>query len=430
VKRLTLRAVVAATGMLAAGGAAAADQHMGVATCAGSACHGATRLAGAAVRQDEYLRWQREERHARAFATLRGERSARIAANLGLRSATDAPECLVCHADFVPAAASGPRHHLSDGIGCEACHGGAERWLTPHARGYRSHRDRTAGGLYPTWEPLARAELCLSCHQGDARRPMTHAIMGAGHPPLLFELDTFTALQPAHFEVDADYVARKGRPDDARLWIVGQAAAARGLLAGLAGPALGEALFPELAFFDCNACHHPMQPPRWQPRPGGAPGRVPVADAPLHFTALWLDAVKPELAQRWRAAILELHAAGDRAALRERAAAAGALLEKELLPLAATHAHGAAQLRALALAIADQGAGPRAGDFSIAEHTAMATAVFATALGAATGSKAPKALQSALDSVFAAVEDRERYDPGKMRAALRQYREQLAAVYK
>ena len=432
---MTLRATAALIGVLAAGMAVAAappaDRHLGVASCAGSACHGAAKFSGGNVRQDEYLRWQREDHHSRAYATLRSERSQRIAANLGLRDPVEAPECVTCHADVVPDAERGERYHLSDGVGCEACHGASERWLSSHARGFKSHKDRLAAGLYPTWEPKARAELCLSCHQGDARRPMTHAIMGAGHPPLLFELDTFVALQPAHFEPDADYVARKGKPDDARLWIVGQAVAARGLLAGIGGPALGDGLFPELVWFDCNACHHAMQPPRWEARAGSGPGRVRLADSSLHFTALWLDVVQPSLAEKWREQVRQLHAASTRSAaeLRERAATAGQWLETELLPLAAKHEHSSAQLRALALLVADQGAGPRAGDFSIAEQTAMATAVFATALGQVTGKKAGKPLQTAIDAVYAAVENRDRYEPEKMRNALRQVREQVARTY-
>jgi hypothetical protein len=424
------RAFVVCIAVLAAGIAAAADRHTGVATCAGSACHGATKIAGSNVRQNEYLRWQREERHARAFATLRSERSQRIAANLGIGAPTEAHACLACHTDLVPDPERGERYHVSDGVGCEACHGGAERWLSTHVRGFKSHKERLAAGLHPTWEPVARAELCLSCHQGDARRPMTHAIMGAGHPPLLFELDTFGALQPAHFDVDDDYIARKGKPDDARLWVIGQVVAARGLLAGIASPALGEGLFPELAFFDCNACHHAMQPPRWEPRPGLPPGRVRLADSPLHFTALWLDTVQPALAARWREDVRQLHVASGQnaAALRERATTLGKLLEGEVLPLANQHAHTAAQLRGLALALLDPG--PRAVDFSIAEQTAMATAVFATALGNSSGVKAGKPLQAAIDEVYKAVEHRDRYDPARMRAALRAVRDEIARTYK
>jgi hypothetical protein len=427
-----LRAAATLLVILASSTTVAADKHLGVATCAGSACHGAARMSGGNVRQDEYLLWQRRDEHSQAYATLRSERSRRIAANLGLPDATGAPMCLTCHADDVPAAERGSRFQLSDGVGCESCHGGAERWLTPHVRGYASHKDRLAAGLHPTWEPAARAGLCLSCHQGDAKRPMTHAIMGAGHPPLLFELDTFGALQPAHYDADADYVKRKVKPDSARNWAVGQLVAARGLLANVAALPQDGA-FPELAHFSCNACHHPMQPARWEPDPadGLPPGRVRIADAALHQAALWLEVVKPELATRWRAAVREVHQASGRSAgeLRERAGAAQKLLEAEALPLAAQHETSRAQLRALALKVIDGAAGPRANDFAIAEQAAMATAVFATALEAP-GANPPKGVSAAIDAVYTAVADRNAYDPAKMRAALALARTELAKAYK
>lgn len=440
------RAAAILLGTLVCGGAVAAGtqaptsaapaRHLGVATCAGSACHGAARMSGGNVRQDEYLLWQRKDRHAQAYATLRTERSRRIAANLGLTDATTAPMCLTCHADNVPAAQRGGRFQVSDGVGCETCHGGSERWLTAHARGYASHAERLAAGLYPTWEPRARAELCLSCHQGDARRPMTHAIMGAGHPPLLFELDTFGALQPAHYDSDADYVKRKGAPDSARSWATGQLIAARGLLAGVAAaPAegSGQGMFPELVWYSCNACHHPMQPPRWETDPGTGlpPGRVRLADASLHQSTLWLEIVKPELAARWRAAVRELHQASQRSAaeLRERAVAAQQLLDAEALPLAQGHATTRAQLRALALQVLDGAAGARVADFAVAEQAAMATAVFVTALEGP-GAQPPKAVSAAIDAIYAAVADRDQYEPGKMRQALALARTEIARAYK
>ena len=79
--QLQLRAAAILLGAVACGAAFAADDHFGVATCAGSACHGAARMSGGNVRQDEYLLWQRKDQHSRAFATLRSDRSRRIAAN-------------------------------------------------------------------------------------------------------------------------------------------------------------------------------------------------------------------------------------------------------------------------------------------------------------------------------------------------------------
>ena len=202
------------------------DRHEGVATCASSTCHAATQaLGGHGIRQDEYFTWQQRDAHAGAYRTLLGERSRRMGAKLGIDPASDRA-CLSCHSDAVPALARGERFLVEDGIGCEACHGGSERWLAAHTEPGIAREEKLRLGMTATWQPAVRAKLCLQCHQGDAVHPITHGMMAAGHPPLLFELDTFSALQPPHHEQDADYTARKGERDAAREWAVGQATAA------------------------------------------------------------------------------------------------------------------------------------------------------------------------------------------------------------
>jgi len=133
---------------------------------------------------------------------------------------------------------------LSDGVGCEACHGGAEEWIKSHAAEGATHADNLARGMYPTEKPGDRAELCLSCHMGTDEKFASHDIMGAGHPRLSFELEAFTTNQPAHYDVDDDRL---------------------GTNAGI---------FPELALYDCHGCHHEMDDKRWTPARGG-PGVSP-----------------------------------------------------------------------------------------------------------------------------------------------------------
>ena len=54
--------------------------HLGVASCAGSTCHGAVQpLKGSVVAQNEYIIWSRQDKHAKAYAVLSDERSQRIA---------------------------------------------------------------------------------------------------------------------------------------------------------------------------------------------------------------------------------------------------------------------------------------------------------------------------------------------------------------
>ncbi len=80
------------------------DIHLGVASCAGSTCHGAVEpWKGSNVLQNEYATWQRNDKHAKAYEVLLNDKSKRIAKNLGLKNAHTAAVCLDCHSDNVPA---------------------------------------------------------------------------------------------------------------------------------------------------------------------------------------------------------------------------------------------------------------------------------------------------------------------------------------
>ncbi|CAN0345187.1 unnamed protein product, partial [Phaeothamnion confervicola] len=142
-------------------------KYLGVVTCAGSTCHGAGRPVGdARISQTEFLSWHRDDAHAKAYRVLIEDKGQRIARNLGIENAASAPECLACHATFVPADVRGKRFQLSDGVGCESCHGPASKWLGQHVTGEASREDNIKAGMYRTEEPVARASLCLSCHLG------------------------------------------------------------------------------------------------------------------------------------------------------------------------------------------------------------------------------------------------------------------------
>lgn len=289
--------------------------HLGVATCAGSTCHGSAEpLDAAPVLQNEYLTWHRRDAHARAYETLHSERSARIVRRLGLGPAYEADSCLDCHADNVPDERRGRRFQLADGIGCEACHGGAEGWIRSHVSGEASHADNIERGMYPADRPRARARLCLSCHYSHPETPMSHRIMAAGHPPLQFELATFSRIQPPHYRVDADYRERKTVASAARTWAVGQIADARRVLGGLRDDLFRAGLFPELYYFDCNACHHDYGAADWVSRPAGnrGPGNVRLEDASLRMLGHLLGILDAGLARRWADGLDRLHdATGD-----------------------------------------------------------------------------------------------------------------------
>ena len=404
------------------------DTHQGVASCAGGTCHGATRpLGDSGIRQDEYFIWQQRDPHSRATATLANERSRQIGQKLGIDPRT-ATQCLACHADAAPPGRRGDRWLASDGIGCETCHGGSGRWLAEHTKPGMPLEEKVALGMTPTWQPEARAQLCQSCHQGDAAHPITHAMMAAGHPPLLFELDSFTALQPRHHDLDADYLRRKGVQDPARNWALGQAMAADRLLQSIEDGRLGHGLFPELALFDCDACHHPMNAGRWQAgrNAGAAPGTPPLADGPLYWLTLWLQVAAPDQAADWQRQVAALQAATDVAppAITAAAQALRKRLQHQLLPGIQQRSLSQAQLNTLMRSIADIGRSPRAADFLLAEQSAMASQVLSDAL-AQRGEPHRRERRAAIDALFQSVRHREDFRPAPYHAALKQLRATL-----
>jgi hypothetical protein len=294
----------------------AQDAHAGVASCSGTACHGAARPGKHAVTQSEYHVWRGEGgdvTHATAYDVLLNDLSKRIARNLGLkRPAHEEPLCLDCHADNVPAEKRGAKFQLEDGVGCEACHGGSERYLKPHDAG-QLHAKNVALGMYPSDNPVARAELCLSCHFGNAQKFVDHRLMGAGHPRQSFELVLFTEIQPRHFEVDEDWVARGKAVNPSVLeWSLGQAVAVREILAAILDPKRSRhGIWPEFVLFDCHACHHEMSNQRWRPRPstGLGPGLARLNDANFLMLRQALRVVDPDAAEAFRVDLRALHRA-------------------------------------------------------------------------------------------------------------------------
>jgi hypothetical protein len=234
-------------------------RYEGVASCAGSTCHGRIEGDGAVVRQDELAHWQapssRAGAHSRAYAVLGSVRGQQIARTLGLGDARQAKDCLGCHA--TPPGPRGERFQISDGVGCEACHGPASGWIASHAAVGVTHADNVKAGMRALEKPGVRAGVCLDCHFGSAASGqfVSHRMMAAGHPRVNFELDLFSTLQQ-HWNEDADYARRKGSSETMRLWAVGQAEASRRIASLFANPALAnDGAFPQFYFFDCQSCH-------------------------------------------------------------------------------------------------------------------------------------------------------------------------------
>jgi len=263
------------------------------------------------VLQNEYVTWFKHDAHAKAYKTLLSDKSKLIAKILGIGAAHKSPVCLQCHSDNVPQSQRAKFFKIEDGVSCETCHGGAEFWLGLHVAGTGSHADNIANGMYPTDDPHARAELCLSCHSGMGDRSITHQILGAGHPRLRFELDTFMANQPAHYRIDDDYKVRKAFASGTYNWAIGQIESVQLMLTAMSDPERsGVGIFPEFAFFDCHACHHPM---RSVDRDTGGHATVPgvprLNDAGLIMVSVLASVIDPTQAKTIADATRDMHRA-------------------------------------------------------------------------------------------------------------------------
>ncbi len=404
--------------------------HLGVATCAGTTCHGRSEADGKIVRQDEILRWQEPSSptgaHSRAFAVLSNPRSQAIAHRLGLGSATSAPMCLGCHSDAAPA--RGARFQQSDGVGCEACHGGSAGWIDVHKAG--NHRASLAAGLAPLENPAVKAAICLDCHFGSANggQFVNHRIMAAGHPRISFELDLFTTLQ-AHHDEDADYVQRKGRSNGVRVWAVGQAMALERALSLYANPSFGsEGPFPEFTFFDCHSCHRRIYDSQsFNQTAADNPGRpIPVGMPPFNDeNMIMLSAAAriaaPGLAARFDADSKAFHAALARD--RASAVAAAGKLRASANALSAAFQSaslGRDQTFAIIDLIASEAINPRFTDYEGSAQAVMAADTLLNALvntGQVPGSSAA-AIRGDINRAYAAVRDPNDYRPVEFRRAL------------
>jgi hypothetical protein len=422
--------VVVGPGAFAADGPGAAA-HLGVASCSGSTCHGRQEGNGATVRQDELARWQDEASqagmHSRAWRVLGDPKGRAIAAKLGVGDPQTAAACLGCHSDPAPVHRAGWR--VSDGIGCETCHGGAAApWLASHAATGATHARNVANGLYPIDNPRARASLCLDCHFGSARpgQFVDHRLMAAGHPRISFELDLFTALEQ-HWDEDGDYVSRKGRSDHVQDWAVGQALALQRALTLYQGPRGSEGAFPEFYFFDCHSCHRRIgdsadfratkiaNPGRPTP-----PGTPPFQDENMIMLSAAAGVVAPGLAARFDNDVRVFHTAmaynrtGVPAAVQKLHDSAGALASAF-----SARSFGRTETFAIVDAVAT-GAAQRYTDYEASAQAVMALDTLLDALvrQGAVERGAAATIRGQIDVAYRAVRDPNAYQPLEFRSAL------------
>jgi hypothetical protein len=150
--------------------------------------------------------------------------------------------------------------------------------------------------------------------------------MGAGHPRLGFELDTFTIRQPEHYAVDEDYLERKNPDNPIRRLLVGSAVHAQSVAKNLGGSLINNPQgHPEVALYDCHSCHHSLSDLKWKQRPSTAglkPGAIRLNDSSFILLAALTGALDSKLQDDMLGAIKALHSASTKSVRELQLAAA------------------------------------------------------------------------------------------------------------
>ncbi|MDA0590890.1 MAG: multiheme c-type cytochrome [Planctomycetota bacterium] len=209
---------------------------------------------------------------------------------------TEAQECLACHSGWKKGEKKPAVYEY--GVTCESCHGAASQWEDHHKRdSWRLVSPAEKEEKYnfvDVRNPLRRAEQCFSCHIGNVTegKVVTHEMYAAGHPPLPgIEIESFIADMPAHWRVlrekgqflhfqkyletnfpGMDYDPLQDLPRTKAVMVGGVMALHESI--ELLSEQSAEPVWPELAVFDCTACHHDLRSPGWR-QTRGYSGLIP-----------------------------------------------------------------------------------------------------------------------------------------------------------
>lgn len=188
---------------------------VGAGGCKSSSCHG-----GVGEKRSQYITWSQKDFHTRAYTILLDARSTRIGEALAIPQPQSNARCTVCHSPLQSVAADrlAATARPDEGVSCENCHSAAESWLRGHTRTDWTYATRVSAGMRDLRNLYVRAGACVACHQNVGAD-----ILKAGHPELVFELDSQSNNEPKHWKEDDPALGP-------RSWLIGQAVALREIM--------------------------------------------------------------------------------------------------------------------------------------------------------------------------------------------------------
>ena len=131
----------------------------------------------------------------------------------------------------------------------------------------------------------------MDCHVGDGKKAVGHVLIAAGHPDLVFELDTFSAALPMHWRATKPQTGNS--LPALRALAVGQAMTLARSMRLLAHDSTSG--WPEFAHLECYQCHHDLRRDSWRIQRGYG-DRKPGALVPNASRFVVLQAVAMQVA--------------------------------------------------------------------------------------------------------------------------------------
>lgn len=249
---------------------------MGRASCAAATCHGGVVDSSASWHSSSTV-WEARDPHAHAGKRLEEPLAQRMIAalvpaaetNPTLFQQTIRKRCIACHAPESTTAQPGDdlSRQLLTGVGCESCHGAAQKWLDEHTRSdFKSQSDEAQRlGMRDTKSLVARIENCVRCHIGSRSadgqvRDVNHDLLAAGHPRMLFDPLVMQARLPVHWDVRHGSAMHTPAEQSQELIQKARQIVLESFTRLKAERRSStEALpRPEFSEFDCHACHHAL----------------------------------------------------------------------------------------------------------------------------------------------------------------------------
>jgi hypothetical protein len=324
--------------------------YYGVLACSNGGCHNNPANPNQKdillCEYDEVRIWSSQDKHKDANKVLKNERGQQMAKLLGIKGdIAKEPSCVSCHGVLVE---DEKRIHkasfsLDEGVSCGACHGMAKEWVARHAdfleretwRGLSRKVKEEHFGMKDLWDPEKRATLCASCHIGNSAegKVVTHTMYAAGHPPLPgIEMATFSDAMPRHWKYLSEksppvqkllgYDPAKGDLEKTQLVVIAALVSLRESMNLLAAQAAAnppplekggqggvDQTWPELAQFDCYACHHDLKSKSWRQKRGfaGKPGRPDMRAWPTALVPLGIVQAAKGDAEKEKKLTKEMH---------------------------------------------------------------------------------------------------------------------------